>query len=321
MVKPKNKNSRYKAKKDKTHKRYKKQKNNYNKTYKKKENKKNNQFQKVKCAPNPNKNEVLGFTCYTSEALEKMRQLWNARHPDYKIQDNDPRQVWEELKENMEGTCNNELCWIKQNFVKNNLDSEILNYTFAPKAPSSWLKNPNEWLSSMDILNVMKQYEKRFHCFDFLGPSPIDFDDHVMFGECVWEELCKFNLNNFLKNEKYKIGVIFNLDPHYKNGSHWVALFINIRKKQILYFDSYGTQPCIEIKRFIKKIIKQAQHLNINIKYTYNKTRHQYGNSECGMYSLHFIIENLKDTPLKELMDKKISDEEMVQLRKSYFNL
>ncbi len=291
---------------------------NKNQTYK---NKNQTQFHKVKCAPNPNKNEVLGFTCYTSEALEKMRQLWNARHPDYKIEDNDPREVWEDLKKNMESTCNNELCWIKQNFVKNNLDSEILNYTFAPKAPSSWLKNPKEWLSSMDILNVMKQYEKRFHCFNFLGPSPIDFDDHVMFGECVWEELCKFNLNNFLRNEKYKIGIIFNLDPHYKDGSHWVALFINIRKKQILYFDSYGTQPSVEVKRFINKIKRQAQHLNINMKYTYNKTRHQYGNSECGMYSLHFIIENLKDTPLKELMKKKISDEEMVELRKSYFNL
>lgn len=273
-----------------------------------------------RCAPNPNKNEVLGFTCYTSDALDKMRRLWNARHPDTIIESNQPRKVWEQLKQNMSETCSNEICWMKQNFIKNDLDSEILNYTFAPQAPKSWRENPTEWLSSMDILNVMRQYEKRYKCFDFLGPSPIDFDTHIMFGDCVWEELCKFELNNFIKNNKYKIGIIFNLDPHYKNGSHWVALFINIRKKQILFFDSYGTRPPRQIKKLIDKIIKQGHQLGIDIKHVFNKTRHQYGDSECGMYSLHFIIENLKDTPTQELMDKKISDKEMIQLRKIYFN-
>ena len=30
--------------------------------------------------------------------------------------------------------------------------------------------------------------------FDFMGPSPIDYDTHLISDECVWEELCKFNL-------------------------------------------------------------------------------------------------------------------------------
>ena len=37
--------------------------------------------------------------------------------------------------------------------------------SFAPEAPKSWNKNPNEWLSSTDILKVMKQYEKAYRCF------------------------------------------------------------------------------------------------------------------------------------------------------------
>ena len=28
----------------------------------------------------------------------------------------------------------------------------------------------------MDILDVMKQYEKAYKCFEFMGPTPIDFD-------------------------------------------------------------------------------------------------------------------------------------------------
>ena len=34
---------------------------------------------------------------------------------------------------------------------------------------------------------------------------------------------------------KTNIGIIFNLDPHYKQGSHWVAVFIKVRKKEIYY--------------------------------------------------------------------------------------
>jgi hypothetical protein len=317
MAKPsKKRQRRYKKRTDKkTQKQRQKHRQKHRQTPKK-----SKHFYKPQCAPNPNTNEVLGFTCYTSEALEKMRNLWNARHPDARIETGQPRNVWQQLKQNMSEMCNNELCWMKQNFIRNNLDSEVLNYTFAPKSPKSWRENPTEWLSSMDILNVMKQYEKRYKCFEFLGPSPIDFDTHIMYGECVWEELCKFDLDTYIKNNIYKIGVIFNLDPHYKTGSHWVALFINIKKKQILFFDSYGARPDTQIKKFIDKIVKQGESFGLTIHYDYNKMRHQYSDTECGVYSLHFIIENLKDTPTEELMNKKISDQEMFQLRKVYFN-
>ena len=40
----------------------------------------------------------------------------------------------------------------------------------------------------------MKQYENTYKCFEFIGPSPIDYDQHLSYGECVWEELCKFSL-------------------------------------------------------------------------------------------------------------------------------
>ena len=48
----------------------------------------------------------------------------------------------------------------------------------------------------------MKQYEKVYPCFEFMGPSPIDFDKRKMYGECVWEELCHFNLEDQIKKKK-----------------------------------------------------------------------------------------------------------------------
>lgn len=295
--------------------------NNSNKSIKNKKNqKKIKTIKKPKCAPNPDKNTTLDFTCYTTDALEKMRHLWNARHPDCKIETKKPREIWMKLRDYMSDSCNSEICWIKQNFMKNNLDKEILNYTFAPKSPEIWKYNPNEWLSSLDIVNVMKQYEKKYKCFEFLGPSPINYDTHILYGDCVWEELCNFNLEKYLTDEKYKIGVIFNLDPHYKEGSHWVSLFINLRKKKIFFFDSYGERPDNQILKFIHTVIKQANHLGMNIEYDFNKKRHQYSNSECGMYSLYFIIENLKDTSIEKLFNNRISDKKMLELRKIYFN-
>ena len=54
----------------------------------------------------------------------------------------------------------------------------------------------------------MKQYEKYYRCFEFIGPSPIDYDTHMYEGECVWKELCEFSLKDQIKSGKTKIGMI-----------------------------------------------------------------------------------------------------------------
>ena len=116
-------------------------------------------FIKLKCSPKLQEND---FTCYSNDSLIKLKNLWNARHPDVMITTNDPREIWESLKRHLKNVCNKESCWLKQNFASSGVDKEMLNYTFAPKSPDDWKKNPNEWLNSIDIENVMKQYEKEF---------------------------------------------------------------------------------------------------------------------------------------------------------------
>lgn len=250
-----------------------------------------------------------------------MRDLWNARHPDVKIKSNNPDIIWNSLRFYMKNTCNRESCWMSQSFMKNNLNKELKGFTFAPKAPKIWKKKPTEWLTSVDILKVMKQYEKKDDSFSFIGPSPINYDEHIAHGECVWEELCKFNLEKYIKKGRKKIGVVFNTDPHYKEGSHWVALFIDINKREIYYFDSYGERISKYINRFGKNVIKQGLKLNMKFKFKKNKVRHQYKESECGVYCLFFIISMIKgDKSFEELMNSKIQDKQMIALRKEYFN-
>uniref|UniRef100_A0A6C0CSU9 Ubiquitin-like protease family profile domain-containing protein n=1 Tax=viral metagenome TaxID=1070528 RepID=A0A6C0CSU9_9ZZZZ len=283
------------------------------------------QQMKVKCAPKGNK-EQKDYTCYDDEALYKLKQLWNARHPDALIKTNDTKQIWNELNNYLKNTCNKESCWLEQKFVDTKVARDLETESFAPESPKEWKLNPNEWLSSVEIMKVMKQYEKAYKCFDFIGPSPIDYDTHELYGECVWEELCHFNLEDEIKKGRFKIGIIFNLDPHYKGGSHWVSMFINIKKAQIFYFDSAGDKIPRQIKKFVNTVKKQGMALpagqKIDFKFDQNyPVEHQYGDTECGVYAIYFIVHMLEDKHTADYFKTHVlKDEYMQQFRKVYFN-
>lgn len=283
------------------------------------------EIKKANCSPSAREKS---YTCYSEDALNKMKNLWNKRHPDALITETEPKGIWRALKDKMKNICNVETCWLRQNFMKDETTRMLMSYTFAPEAPKSWKKNPYEWLSSLDIERVMKQYEEKYQCFEFLGPSPIDFDSNSTYyngeGKCVWDELCKFNLLEMFKKGKNKIGIIFNLDPHYNPGSHWVSMFINIKEKFVFYFDSNGDKIPNQIKELANRIIEQAQNPPINIKMMFKENHpfeHQKSNTECGMYSLYFIISLLTDEKTHEhFMNKRVTDKDMKKLRNEYFN-
>jgi hypothetical protein len=157
-----------------------------------------------------------------------------------------------------------------------------------------------------------------------MGPSPIDYDTHKLYGECVWEELCHFNLADQIKNGKTKIGIVFNTDPHYKGGSHWISLFINIKNGKIFFFDSAGDEIPDQIMKFVNNVIEQGHSLNKRIDFEFDQNHpveHQYGNTECGIYSLFFIVHMLEDKITADYLKHHIlKDEYMENFRKVYFN-
>jgi len=170
----------------------------------------------------------------------------------------------------------------------------------------------------------MKQYEKAYKCFDFIGPTPIDFDTRKLYGECVWDELCNFSLEDQIKHGKTKIGIIFNTDPHNKPGQHWISMFISIKKKKIFFFDSTGDEPPSQIIDFINRIKEQGLNLNPKINFSVDSNvgiEHQYGNTECGIYSLFFIVHMLEDKLSGHYLKTHIiKDEYMNKFRNVYFN-
>jgi hypothetical protein len=236
------------------------------------------------------------------------------------------KELWNKLIEvNYDKCSNNEYCWLKQNYMKiNSKNISELKENFRPDKPEEWKDDPDKWLNTYNILNVMKQYEDKYKNFKFVGVFPIDFMTKID-GSCVSKEMCSLNLNDMIKKKITKIGFIFNLDKHYQSGSHWVSLFMNLNKNNknygAYYYDSNGTPPPIEIKNYIK-IVKNKLNKNDNkFKFKFNKKRHQYSNSECGMFSLYFMNESLKNVSFEKFINnKKINDKFVFKLRDKYYS-
>jgi hypothetical protein len=230
--------------------------------------------------------------------------------------------------------CQKEECWLSQ-LKDKTLVEKIKEYIFAPKQPKEWSKNPNEWLSNYDIFNVARQYEMTYPEFEFIGPTTIDFDTKAkdLGGNCVEAKLCQFSLLDQKKKGKTRFGVVFNLDRHDQSGSHWVSLFIDIGARIIFFFDSAAGGVPNEVRVFIDRVVEQGSQIGVKFRVYDNGTfQHQYGNNECGMYSLFFIITMLTGVlpdstevlsvkqRINLFLQKKISDKYVFQLRKVYYN-
>ena len=115
--------------------------------------------------------------------------------------------------------------------------------------------------------------------------------------------------------------MVVNLDTHDKGGSHWVAFYSDLKSKKIYFFDSFANQPGSRIKKFSNKILKKfsggGNFSTDDI--IYNKIRHQFSNSECGVYSMNFIIRLLHGETFNDITNNITKDTDMNACRKSYF--
>ena len=159
----------------------------------------------------PKEGDENGYTCFDNSSLQLLKDLWNRKHPSQLIHESGAKEIWSSLSNKLQPTCKkNELCWLNQGFVDKATKERLIDSDFAPIAPKSWEKKPNEWLSNEDIESVLKQYENKYKCFKFIGPTPIDFDKRLRAGKCVWDELCNFNLKSYIDQGIFKIGISFN---------------------------------------------------------------------------------------------------------------
>ena len=285
---------------------------------------------KVSCQPSNEGNRIIRGSCFTKETLELLKSEYNLNNPNNSIISDKPRTIWKLLKNRLR-TCTKEDCLLSVITDENERD-KLEKYLFVPRPlyPSSWKQDENAWLNNFDIDRVLKEYEVSYPAFKAMPTASIDFAD-----VCIVKDLCNFDLNEMKESGKSKMGVVFNLAKYSENGTHWVSLYVDLDDKIIFYFDSNGNEKPKEITKFINTIMTDYSKLYHPHHLTYHDTshiQHQYGNTECGMYALFFIITMLtnkvNNIPISELEDKlnifkgkRLPDEYVSKFRKTYFKV
>jgi hypothetical protein len=300
----------------------------------------------MKCAPSK---KYIDSSCFSIDSLKTIAKSYNKRNTK-KININQPKEkLVGELESKLSNKCSEQTCWLRLDFVKELDNEDILENTFRPKGPSK----KYEWLSTTHINDVVGQYQQVYNEFLFLGAVPYDFDDLPFLG------ISNLNFNEFEKDNKYKLGIVINLDEHNKDGSHWVALYTNLKNNQIYFFDSLGKKPQKRIRKFINRItkylyfkkyndilpindiigkiksiktsapndinniVKSDKYLGNLLKdgfdIRYNDIQHQFENSECGVYSLNFIVRLVEGESFDSIINNITNDKIMNSNRKIYF--
>ena len=294
----------------------------------------------INCSPAVEGKTVNQNSCLTPQVLVSIKNEYNNNHPSALITSKNPNEIWSILKDRLrqEKKCKNERCWLSEIRDKT-LQKELQEKVFAPDQPIEWKNNPDEWLSNFDIFNVVWQYQEKYPEFKFMGPTTIDFDTRLpeKNGQCVENELCNFNLKKDISEGIKHFGCVFNLDKHWQSGSHWVSIYIDIPEEIIFFFDSAGASNTPkEIDVLVERLKTQGQKLTPPVKFEYfsnTRNQHQKGNTECGMYSIFFLITMLTgktpfyknkvlsmDERIELFLKKKIPDEVVFDYRDLYFN-
>lgn len=294
----------------------------------------------MKCAPTK---KYTDGSCFTIEQLKNIAKSYNERNSEKIDLSLDKKQLVDVLETKLSDKCSEQTCWLRLDVIKELENDDIETNTFRPKGPNK----KYEWLSTTHINDVIYQYQKKYPEFLFLGAVPLDFEDLPVLG------IHNIRFSDLEKQGKKKIGMVINLDEHYKNGSHWVALFTNLDKFEVYYFDSVGKKPLKRTRKFINKITKYlyqkkfGENLPLNevvnqlndIKKTkkafsnkyiknlvdggidirYNNIQHQKENSECGVYSINFIIRSVEGEGFDNIISNINEDDEMNKNRSIYF--
>lgn len=289
-----------------------------------------------KCAP---AKKYTDGSCFTVESLKQIADHYNKKYGESIRITDEKKELVKQIEDKLKDKCSDQTCWLRQEFVRGIRD-ETLKNTFRPKGPS----DSKEWLSNIDIDRVMEQYQDKYMDFCYLGTVPYDFEELPVLG------IDKLNFDKMISKGKNKIGMVINLDEHNKPGSHWVALYTDLKEKQIYFFDSFGKAPGKRIRKFATKIAKYlyekefGEDIAKKFKYIvraqgkkekfggavrkklnqvdvrFNKIQHQFENTECGVYSMNFIIRLLKGAETFDDITKNITkDSRMNQCRNVYF--
>ena len=132
-----------------------------------------------------------------------------------------------------------------------------------------------------------------------------------------WCKYLKIPIENVLSRDQtvphqHKLALfIYNLEPHYMSGSHWVTTYV--RDGTINYFDSFGMPP-------FQELVNHAKEKNLNLLHQNRQIQNLY-TTTCGYFCLYFLNEMHKGVDYFDLLQVFSFDtEENEKFIENYFS-
>jgi hypothetical protein len=96
-------------------------------------------------------------------------------------------------------------------------------------------------------------------------------------------------------------------------------MYIDLRsvsKPGAYYFDSYGMKTPPLIARLMRALRLQIPSLTM----AFNARRFQFSDSECGVYSMYFLVCMIQHIPFRKFCKTSVPDGFMLALREAFFS-
>jgi hypothetical protein len=205
-----------------------------------------------------------------------------------------------------------------QRFVGSEEANRSLFANFLPKGPA----NSTALLNDTNIDGALarwayiskEEFGKNFYHIPF---QMIDFLEHNT-------ELARIDLLELQEQGYDCFGVVLNTDVSSGRGIHWFCLYGVIKKGEpitIEYFNSSGYPPKPSVTYWMEATSMKLQKKSIPCEII-NATRGrqvQFSRTECGVWSLVYILSRLKDYSPSWIT--KASDHDITEFRKRLFRL
>jgi hypothetical protein len=255
--------------------------------------------------------EAVDNVCSDQFTLDKMKEfIKNLKGPNADVDNASPAQTVELAKQAV--GCDSEVCLLKNpqvsQFIGPVKADEILHERFKPSGPA----DSTAWLNNDNIDYVLEQWAKKYPNFTHVPFQMIDFD-------ITKTELANIDLISLYESDTRKMGCVINTDKSTGKGIHWFCVFIDMsdeNKWTLEYFDSAGDYPKGSVHRWLNE-----QRAKLGAKYT-NKdiqvvdvtksNQLQKSTTECGVFSLWYILSRLNNIPYTYFTQPNASDDKMM---------
>jgi hypothetical protein len=163
------------------------------------------------------------------------------------------------------------------------------------------------------------EFNKKFHHVPF---QMIDFLQHQT-------DLARLDVADLHQKGYDCFGVVLNTDVSSGRGIHWFCIYCSLGKTKqdkttLEYFNSSGFPPKSEVTYWLEQTaakLRQAGFTDVEIVHATGGKQVQNSKTECGVWSLVYILSRLMNKPPNWIVSVGANDDDMVSFRKRLFRL